>query len=350
MSSTSVWKKRFVTAGLAMTVLVALPSAANAATNFGSRLNHDPANSGECDGLLTPCTMMSFIHPSDPNGDPYSGGAPVDGVITKWRTRIEGLGGSATVVTLRLGNISRPDPNNADIAVATDAGTGPTVTIPANAGLETPIIEHAARLPVKKGNQLGLDTTNGLITYNNSGDKFSYRFDPPLVAGQGPRGSNEAKGELLVAATIEPDADNDGFGDETQDKCPNQNGGADGCDTVIPTLAMTGGKSLKVRKLEVTVTANEASNVQVSGAVKLGKARKKRAKKSAKAIKPKTVTQTVAANSATKVKLKLSKKNARKVLRRLKRKGRASIKITAVATDLAGNKSSVQTKTFKLKR
>ena len=64
---------------------------------------------------------MSFIHPSDPDGDPYSGGSPVDGVITKFRVRAFGEGGVATRVTLRVANISRPNPANDDNAVATAA-------------------------------------------------------------------------------------------------------------------------------------------------------------------------------------------------------------------------------------
>jgi hypothetical protein len=348
LGSRTPWNM-FLTAAVAAAAMLALPAAGDAAVNFGSRLNHNPANSGECDGLLTPCTMVAYIHPSDPNGDPYSGGAPVDGVITKFRTRIEGIGGTATKITLRLANIT-PDPNNNDIATATDAGTGPTVTIPANADPETPIKEFPAQLRVKKGNQLAMDTTNGLITYNNSGDKFSYRFDPPLVPGQGPRGSNEAKGELLVAATIEPDADNDGFGDETQDKCLGQSGTSNGCDVIQPTLTITGGAKQKLKKLAITVTVNEAATVNVTGAVKLSKAKRKRAKKSASKITSTALNQSVVANTATTVKLTLSKKNAKKVRRRLKKRGKASITVSAFATDAAGNKSAVQTKTFKLKK
>jgi hypothetical protein len=70
---------------------------------------------------------------------------------------------------------------------------------------------------VKKGAYLAIDGTNVAATYNASGDKYTYRFDPPLVSGQGPRASNEATGELLVQGVIEPDADRDGLGDETQD-------------------------------------------------------------------------------------------------------------------------------------
>ena len=205
---------------LAAGALLAIAPAADAATTFGSRLNHNPANSGDCtQGDLTgPCTIASFIHPSDPNGDPYSGGAPVDGVITKFRTRIFGEGGAAATITLKLAEVSRPNANSDDTAVARLVGTGPTVTVPATVDMqETPIREFAAQLPVKKGQHLALEGTNLWATYNTSGDQFSYVYSPPLLAGPA-RTSDIGTGELLVQAVIEPDADGDGLGDETQDK------------------------------------------------------------------------------------------------------------------------------------
>ena len=209
--------RKFTSTVLVAGALLAIAPAADAATTFGSRLNHEPANSGECMNLMGPCTIASFIHPSDPNGDPYSGGAPVDGVITKFRTRIVGEGGAAATVTLKLAEVTRPDPQNDDSAVASLVGSGPTVTIPENNTPDVPILEFPASLPVKKGQQLALDGTNMWATVNNSGDKFSYVYSPVLAAGQGPRGSTEATGELLVQADIEPDVDGDGLGDETQD-------------------------------------------------------------------------------------------------------------------------------------
>jgi hypothetical protein len=205
---------RITSVVLAASALLALPAASDAATTFGSRLNHDPANSGECKDLPTPCTLASYIHPSDPNGDPYAGGAPVDGVITKFRIRAYGIDAPATV-TFRLARVNR---QSEDSALATAAGTGPTATVPVyNPGADTPVTEVPARLRVKKGAYLAIDGTNVAATYNASGDKYTYRFDPPLVSGQGPRASNEATGELLVQGVIEPDADRDGLGDETQD-------------------------------------------------------------------------------------------------------------------------------------
>jgi hypothetical protein len=205
---------------LAASALLALPAASDAATSFGSRLNHDPANSGECKDLPTPCTLASYIHPSDPNGDPYAGGAPVDGVITKFRIRAYGIDAPANV-TFRLARVNR---QNDDVALATAAGTGPSATVPVyNPGEDTPVTEVPGSLRVKKGDYLAIDGTNVAATYNSSGDKYTYRYDPPLVDGQGPRASNEATGELLVQAVIEPDVDKDGLGDETQDPAIGKN-------------------------------------------------------------------------------------------------------------------------------
>jgi hypothetical protein len=249
-------------AGLAAVAagMLALPAAGHAATTFGSRLNHEPANSGECASPPDPgqCTLVSFIHPADPNGDPYSGGAPVGGVITKFRIRAFGEGGEAATVTFRLADISRPNPQDENNAVATLVAEGPTVTIPASNALDTPILEFPARVTVKQGNHLALDGTNVWATVNNSGDKFSYVFKPPLVAGQGPRGSTDATGELLVQADIEPDADGDGFGDETQDSCPSQSTTQGACDNTAPGVS-----GIAVGRRALSYRLSETANVGV---------------------------------------------------------------------------------------
>ena len=222
-----------------------LPAVGQGATNFGSRLNHDPTDT-TCESFGT-CTIVSFIHPSDPNGDPYSGGAPVDGVITKFRIRAYALEVPGQV-TFRVADINLPDPNNNSSALATAKGTGPTITIqPDEAALETPITETAGRVPVAKGQHLAIDTTKSIAAvYNSNGSKFSYVFSPPLVEGTGARGSTDSANELMVAATIEPDADKDGFGDETQDQCPRQATTQGACDDTKPGVTgfkVKGGKA-----------------------------------------------------------------------------------------------------------
>ena len=44
-----------------------------------------------------------------------------------------------------------------------------------------------------------------------------------------PATSTDTSGEILLQARIEPDADHDGFGDETQDACPGRMGSLSGC-------------------------------------------------------------------------------------------------------------------------
>jgi hypothetical protein len=336
-------------AGLAVVAagMLALPAAGHAATTFGSRLNHEPANSGECASPPDPgaCTLVSFIHPTDPNGDPYSGGAPVGGVITKFRIRAFGEGGAAATVTFRLADISRPDPQNQNTAVATLAGEGPTVTIPASNALETPILEFPARVTVKQGNHLALDGTNVWATVNNSGDKFSYVFKPPLVAGQGPRGSTDATGELLVQADIEPDADGDGFGDETQDGCPSQPTTQGACDNSAPGVS-----AISVGRRALRYSLSEEANVGVV-VQKARKGRRVRGQCRRQTRRNRTrprCTRWVQIGSF--VGSRNAGANSVTMPRRLRRANLAPglYRVRIMATDLAGNQATV-TKRFRIR-
>lgn len=243
--------------------LLLLPAAGQAAQTFGSRLINDPNSSGGCD-LLGACTLVSFIHPSDPNGDPYSGGAPVDGVITRFRIRAYAPA-TPTQVTFRVADISIPDPMDTLTAIATAAGTGPTVTIPADDGTDVPIAEVGGRLPVRRGQHLALDDTTVNAVYASSGSRFTYVFAPPLVDGQAARGSTNVTEELLVAATIEPDADHDGFGDETQDVCPSQAATQGTCraDTTPPPPGTLTLRSLRVRRGRISYTLSGRATVKL---------------------------------------------------------------------------------------
>jgi len=228
MHSKSTLRKRFPTAlAVAATTLLALPASGVAAETFGSQLTNSP-NYGACAdaGLTAPCTWVSHNHPTS-TGDPYTAGAPNDGVITKFRIRALGAGAS---VTFRVANITPTPPDSAQAAAV---GTGPTVTIAGTGEIE----EFTGRLPVKQGNHLAIDTTDAQAIYETGGDEFTYGFGPVLVDGAAARSSANAHGQLLVAATVEPDADKDGFGDETQDRCLGQvdaNGGCPPPPTAAP--------------------------------------------------------------------------------------------------------------------
>ena len=237
--------------------LLSMPAPTLAATTFGSQLDQDPVGSGECVSLDTPCTLVSYSHFSAGNADPGEGGAPVGGVITRFRIRAFVPGDAPTMVTFRLANITRPNPLDEESALATAAGTGPNVTIPPTGGaLNTPVHEFPARLPVTRGNHLAIDATGIRVTVN-IGSRFTYVFAPPLIAGEAVRGSNSATGELLVQADIEPDADGDGFGDETQDGCPSQSTTQEACDNDAP-----GVRGLRVTGRRVRYRLSEDSTVR----------------------------------------------------------------------------------------
>jgi hypothetical protein len=237
---------------LGLVALLAVPSVSEAATTFGSRLKNEPTD-GECKNLVAPCTYAAFIHPSDPDGDPYAGGAPVDGVITKFRIRAYGPGAQ---VTFRLANVTA-EPNS-ESALATAAGTGPTVTINGtpDANNEIGVEEFPASLPVKKGNQLAIDTSEARAIYNSNGNKYTYVFAPTLMDGQGQRGSSDVTNELLVQADIEPDVDGDGLGDETQD--PNVGPEPTTADSSKPRL-----RGLKLSRKALSYRLSEKARVSI---------------------------------------------------------------------------------------
>jgi hypothetical protein len=246
-------RRRLTTLALSLVAgLLLLPATGQAATVFGSPLKHGP-DSGVCQ-TPGPCTVVTFTDPTEPNGDPYSGGAPVDGVITKFR--IYANTATSAQVTFRLADINRPDPTDPSSALASAVGTGPTVTIQHTE--EPEIHEFPGRLPVKKGEQLAIDATEIEANYSQGCDHCSYVFAPPLVDGSGAQGSLESSGQLLVQASIEPDADGDGFGDETQDQCPSQASTQGPCDVTAPVVSKLG-----VANGVVSYTLSEASTVSL---------------------------------------------------------------------------------------
>jgi hypothetical protein len=133
--------------------------------------------------------------------------APSDGVIVRWRIKVgaEDPGQTAALRVIR-NNVGR--------------GKGATEAIPTAAGT----YEYATRLPVKFGDQIGIDSTDSLeaVADSASGDTYEY-WNPPLPeggAGTVPNASNGMASTLQVNADVEPDADGDEWGDETQDQCP----------------------------------------------------------------------------------------------------------------------------------
>ncbi len=337
-------RRRLMTATLSVIagLLLLLPATGQAATVFGSRLKNAPGNTaGDCEIFTGPCTIASFIEPSEPAGDPYSGGAPVAGVITKFRIYAETA--TASPLSFLLAEVSRPNPADESTALASIVATGPKVTIKPTA--EAEIMEFPARVPVKKGQQLAIETTAVQATYQSSSDKFSYFFSPPLVEGAGLRGSTEPTGELLVQATIEPDADGDGFGDETQDQCPSQKTTQGPCDNTPPAVS-----GLGVANGTLSYSLSEASTVSFQLEKKLHgrKVGKKCVKQTAKnsshkrcnLFKPVGAAFSGPGNQGAN---QVTLPNGKKL-------GPGAYRVTMTVTDVAGNKATTTTTFTVLKK
>jgi len=162
--------------------------------------------------------------------------APFDGVVTSWSFQASN---AASQIKLK---IARP--------------VGPnTFTVTGESSLKTPTLNqlntYSEGIPMQTGDVLGLFVTSSSVFFRNApGYATSGESGDVLPGATG--GSDSTAFQLDVSATLEPDCDNDGFGDETQDTdlspCP-----------PAPETTITRGPKDKTKKKTATFefTANE---------------------------------------------------------------------------------------------
>jgi hypothetical protein len=178
-------------AGMAVFVSVVAPATASAATTLGQTF--DP----------TGCSPETYIQTASPMGGP-SYTAPFSGVITRWSYQSD----STPPPTVRL-------------KVAQDFGGG-TLKIVGESAIEniapSNLNTYQSRIPMPAGTDLGEfianDCSQADPTYTD------YYADTDLGVGTTSSAFNQENFRQDISAVLEPDADHDGFGDETQDQCP----------------------------------------------------------------------------------------------------------------------------------
>jgi hypothetical protein len=177
-------------------------------------------------------TSMELFQTAREDGTSYV--VPGDGVITSWSFQGTFLQGSQ--VTLR---VYRPQPPGPDRFAP--VGEGGPVTNLAGDHLTVTL----TRIPVRADDLIGLrsEVINGVAagrcaSVGSAAD--TYR----VLAGTAPTGVGVAASyaetsglKLDVAATVEPDVDHDGYGDQTQDACPRLAGTQQPCP--IPNTTIT---------------------------------------------------------------------------------------------------------------
>ena len=130
---------------------------------------------------------------------------PSDGVITSW-----GFQSEAQAATVRL-KVVRP---NADGTYTVIGESQPETTTPNQTQTFT------TRVPVKAGDFVGSSATSGkTVAYTGANGDTVVLAPGDQPAGSTQNYSNVQGIRIDVTASIEADADGDGFGDESQDLC-----------------------------------------------------------------------------------------------------------------------------------
>jgi hypothetical protein len=186
-----------------MLIALLLPAPASAAVTIGSSL---PPWTGETLECTDPggCTFV----PRTIAGTVVA--VPSDGAIVRWSARMPT---SADTTSIALGGV-RLTATGATPVGSTIMGP-PTV-----AGALT---QATAHLHVRAGDLLGVTLDDGDeigVVSHSVFDSSSWSFVPRLTGDRPPDSIDSDDFEALFNATIEPDVDGDGYGDETQDSCP----------------------------------------------------------------------------------------------------------------------------------
>ena len=266
-----------------------------------------------------------------------NGGAPGDFTLTTLSAPPAGLpltAPSAGVVTKLKVNaaISLPTSFPMTVKVLRPAGGTKYTVISQQAMTASPTGTTTAdtRLPVQVGDRLGLH-----------GDTFTFEGSPinvslycagvegglGAVSGDAAVGSTveffePAPGRVPLIATIEPDADNDGYGDETQDQCPQSAAVRSAC----PVAALSVSSIVKKGFARALITSNVQASVTVAGKVKLGKGKTAKLSGGVQVVTPGTIAKfTLIFPSGLKAKLK-----------ELSRKQSLQLVLTATAPNIVG--------------
>ena len=175
--------------------------------------------------------------------------SPISGVVTAWKV-----------------TSAYPEPGAEWIAAFRPAGPGTFQVVGASneetvhAGPNT----FSTRIPVQAGDRFGPVPVYETL-FCNTGNTGDHAWSFPGSVGLGSSHTFAAGVDVRVplVTVIEPDRDGDGYGDETQDGCPQSAAYHGPC----PTITLDAFPIVLKRSILVLVSASESSSVQVFGQV-----------------------------------------------------------------------------------
>jgi hypothetical protein len=313
--------KRF---GLALGVVAAscwalAASASAAAVQIGN----------QCEATVLGASFTAAQIGGKPGGLPVA--APSSGVITSWQ-----VNGPAT---------AKEEPEYLKLLPPTGNPNEYRVVSESPAGLITHQGPNAfpARIPIQAGDHLGVFGVAGVYycATGNGNDVMGAIGKDATIGSANVYGTNP-NFQAAVSATVEPDADNDGYGDETEDKCPQS---AQYFEIPCPPLTLSFFSVAQRSAALVYVSAGVPSQITVSAKVP-GAPKRKRAGSSA-AIKLKPVTHLANPGQITKYKLKFTGP-LKAALANLPSNKSLALKVKASGANLAGVVKSEE-RTLRLK-
>ena len=283
--------------GSAMAVGVPAPSSA-ATGEFGNSCVATVAPSG-----------ITLIMIAGAGTNPQPATAPSTGVITQARFNVPATPTTfpTVVKVLRATGVS-----NQYTVIAQSA------SVAVGGGLQT----YPVRVPVRAGDVLGVFGTSGTLACSptNAGDVIGQLAGDAAV-GTTATYSTGTNAAVPLVATVEPDVDGDGFGDVTQDGCPQSAAFQGPCPAVVVrSLPTTRGSSITV-----LVTTNNAASVTVTGLAKVD----------GKKIKLKSRTTSVNPGDLAQIKVKLPRA-LKRALAGLPSRRSIKVTFTTSATDAIG--------------
>jgi hypothetical protein len=180
--------------------------------------------------------------------------SPVAGVVTRWTTKsTPGIGTYRERLKVLRGT---EVPNRFTVV-------GESAEQTVLEGVNT----FTTRIRVQPGDRFGLYGAPPSAATTCPGepeDKYGY-FEGDVPIGASQDFNAEEMGKVAVYATIEPDADGDGFGDETQDGCPQSAAVQVACPPLsLGAVARSAGR----RSVVILVATSTEAAVTVSGSVK----------------------------------------------------------------------------------
>lgn len=209
-----------------LTLGLLAPTGSSAAVTIGANLALPYGSDFDCNLIVTGCTVSS--HPTLAAGLQASGGlvAPANGIVVRWRIK---TGASTKPANL---HILRPGSSTTRAGISRSS-----VQTPAPSTTST----FETRLPIKAGDTIGVDSKQPPNSFQVG--SLSLYWAPALVdAESASAGTSLSNAVLLVNADIEQDADGDGFGDETQDLCPEFAYTHDKCPRGLDVIKEPGGR------------------------------------------------------------------------------------------------------------